>query len=79
MEPEKVETEEEKRARIAAKSEEYREKIDEAREQKQADFKESEKQKEKERREVGQKVAEQYVKNIGRFLVVSKRIPKNPQ
>lgn len=59
-EPEQpVESEAEKRARIAERSDEYRAKIDEVRAKKEAASKEAEKAKETERRRIGQQIAEQ--------------------
>merc|ERR1712233_204564 len=54
-----VETEAEKQARNAAKSEEYRAKIEDARAKKVNDFKESERKKEMERRELGKTLVDQ--------------------
>lgn len=59
MENTAVETEAEKQANLALKTEEYRNKIAEARQKKEDDFKREEKRKEMQRREEGQKIAEQ--------------------
>jgi len=59
MENTAVETEAEKQAKLALKTEEYRKKISEARQKKEDDFKREEKRKEMQRREEGQKIAEQ--------------------
>lgn len=59
MENTAVETEAEKQAKLALKTEEYRNKISEARQKKEDDFKREEKRKEMQRREEGQKIAEQ--------------------
>lgn len=65
------ETEEQKKERIAARAEEYREKIEAVRKTKEDDFKQTEKQKEQERREAGQQIAEQKKKQEEEQLLAS--------